>query len=232
MNFKKNKKGSHVGIILSFTLFITFLIFIFIIIGPPTNLTIEKNELIPILERSILEKISEEIITIRIYDKENLTGCVQTSIPENDFTNPTFLVFDSDLEEIASDSVSSQFLLEGGRNFTKIHFSNGSFSQNQELSIGGCTDIGADSITREERITEKLILNLMGEIQTEYDEIKNNLGISIQDEINLLFDYLNGTRLGIDTTKPKSNVYAETIKIDYLNPNAEEKIGEIIIQIW
>lgn len=232
MILKKNKKGSHVGIILSFTLFITFLIFAYIIIGPPVNLRVDKTESIILLKNSIIQEVSEEIMTIRSYDTENSGNCVQTQVPENSFSNPTVFAVDSNENEIESKILSGNLLIEGGKNLTKIYFSNNSFSINQELASSSCTSITIDNLLNEKRVTEKAILNLINELNQSYESTKNNLGISLSEEISILFDYLNGTIIGEEDYEVKSDIYASSMSLDYISLKGKEKVGEVVVRVW
>ena len=58
-----NKRGSHVGVILSFAIFITFMVFLYFIIEPAIRIQGDKQNILDNLERELLEKFSANLTT-------------------------------------------------------------------------------------------------------------------------------------------------------------------------
>jgi hypothetical protein len=232
----KNKKGSHVGMVLSFTIFITFLIFAYIIIGPPAIFKNEIKYTIEPIKKNVFEKLFEEIIIIRAYDTDNSGGCIQFDI-NNPFTLSQVLVKNSNGIEINSSLSGETISIEGGQGFMKIYLSNSSFEKENTWTGDSCVTISPKNILEEERITEKKIINLINLTENHYDEAKEYLNIR-KNEFSLHFMYNNSHIIGKEKVlvdgieEIKTNIYARTFKIDYLDINGEEKIGGFIIKTW
>ena len=66
--FPKNRRGSHVEVIISFIIFVTFIFFIFLIIEPSVNTQKEKEGVLNNIEFEIMDRISSDmtIITVKV----------------------------------------------------------------------------------------------------------------------------------------------------------------------
>ena len=59
-----NKKGSHVGFMLSFVIFITFIVFLFIVFNPRINFRQSKELVLENLEMELLDMINSSLTNI------------------------------------------------------------------------------------------------------------------------------------------------------------------------
>lgn len=59
-----NAKGSHVGVMLSFVIFITFIVFMFVIFEPNINLGNSKKSVLTYLEKVLVEKFGGDLAVI------------------------------------------------------------------------------------------------------------------------------------------------------------------------
>jgi hypothetical protein len=59
-----NKKGSHIGFILSFAIFITFIVFLFVVFNPIVNFRQDKSISLNQLENGLLERFDLDGITL------------------------------------------------------------------------------------------------------------------------------------------------------------------------
>ena len=69
----KNKKGSHVGIIFSFIIFVSFLIFLILMIEPSINTQKSKQHIIELLKNELIKNVSSELVAYSI-DIEKING--------------------------------------------------------------------------------------------------------------------------------------------------------------
>jgi hypothetical protein len=229
---KKNKKGSHVGMVLSFTMFIIFLIFVYVIVGSPVNSKKQNENIFETIQKETIKAISDLVYTTRIYDAVNVGGCIEISNPETDFTNLVVIV-KNESGEISSDIIGDSTYLPGGIGFMKAYYSDDLFEKEKTFSESGCISILTDSITNEKRILEKKIINLLTEMDDNYSIVKNNFGIDNSVNFNLQFNYENGTVLESSEFKElKTEIFAKEISINYLDIYANEKIGSLIIKTW
>ncbi|MEA3414257.1 MAG: hypothetical protein U9Q99_01900 [Nanoarchaeota archaeon] len=226
---RKNTKGSHVGIVLSFTIFITFLVFTYAILGPIIVKDGERGNSLNELENLIKEEISKNVFSIRLYDSSSAGGCISIDKPSNNFENESFIVLNSSETELNSAIESTKLLIESGNNFIKGYFSEDIF-EDTNASLSGCTATNYDSILNETKIVEKKILEIIYQSVYNYSSFQEKLGVNYEFEI--LFDYKNGTIIGERKGDIKEDIFAKTLNIEYLDLKAKKKIGDIILRIW
>jgi hypothetical protein len=76
----KNKKASHVGMILSFVIFITFTVFVYTLISPNINTAESKKTLLNEIGLSLIDNMSSDFSTISVNIMSNPeTNCVRLS---------------------------------------------------------------------------------------------------------------------------------------------------------
>jgi hypothetical protein len=232
----KNKKGSQVGIVMSFTIFIISLIFIFTLISPPVSVDKSKLYSMEVLERNVRNNISENIGLILLSQgSEDLEDCLSFSTSELDFNYNYFIVKDYLSQEVASGgSVSGTIYFDktGNNNLFNVYFSNHEFNRELETSNTGCDSAKVYSVLEKEIIIQENIEKLILNYQTNYSETKEYIGISNADEFNVFFIYENGTKIGTEKDKLNTNIFAKTIQLQYLDNKANEKVGELILKIW
>ena len=227
---RKNTKGSHVGIILSFTFFITFLIFTYAVLGPVITREGERDNSLDELENLVNQEIYENIISIRLYNSSTIEECISIDKPSNNFEIESLIVKNSTGTEITSSIVSDKIWIESGNGFSKIYLSNNAFKSTNTSFNPPCTSISYDSLLNQSKITEKKILDLVNKSVSNYSSLQNNFGVNY--EFDILFDYKNGTIIGERRSDVKEDIYARTLNTEYLSLKAEEKIGDVILKIW
>jgi hypothetical protein len=234
----KNKKGSHVGMVLSFTLFIVFLIFVYTIVGSPVKTRRENENIFQDIQKKILEEVSEEIYTTRIGYGESMPGgedCYEISNPENDFSEINSIVIQQEVnEEVGSIIEGDLTKIDPFMEFTKIYYSETPFENTEEFIGTNCILIDADSISKEERILERKIISLMEKMANNYTLIKEEFGIGGNIDFHLEFEYDNGTKIeGSEFNEDlKREIFARSFYISYLSLDAREKAGRFLIRVW
>ena len=68
----KNKRGSHVGIVLSFVIFVTFLAFLYTIIEPTIKIQQDKESLLNYLKIELMETFSADLTSTSITINKSL----------------------------------------------------------------------------------------------------------------------------------------------------------------
>ncbi len=229
----RNKKGSHVGMVLSFTLFIVFLIFVYAIVGSPVRTQKQNENLFENIQDEIIAETTSKIYTARAYDDINMGGCIEINNTGNEFSNVDVIVRNSS-EEIGAEINGDVAYIEGGKGFMKIYYSDNYFEEETSFSGTGCVRIDIDSVSEEERILEDKILILLDEMKNNYSLVKEKFGIDGTVDFHLEFVYENGTKIrGSEFNEElKREIFAIRFNINYLAENAEEKIGEFIVRTW
>lgn len=253
--FKKNKNGSHVGMILSFVIFITFLVFLYSIIKPTINTGKDKQTILQNIETKIIQNTSANFTVTSVKINENSIQdkiCIQfvtlltfevSEIPfpiivkneygtiENsyivDLTLPD-LIIDRDTKNELFFKVYSSTELNGGLP-TKPSGLQCTKKKNDEGS-GGYT-IG--SIILDRYIFESNINSLKTAYETDYEKMKEDLNIPPGTEFEFIFTKSDGTAITPTGERLKpANVYAEENPVQYVDANANIQSGFIKITVW
>lgn len=228
----KNKKGSHVGVVLSFTIFVIAIIFIYAIVGSPIKSNPEKEASFLILKNSILNEISLEVPVVRM----NTAGlsCVEFENPRVDFSNLSSFAIDSSGNEVPSYIFGSNTIFEDGHNFVKIYLTNSSIENSISYSQTPCVLTEPKSISYETFIFEKKIISFLDLVLNNYTLVKDGFPLTEEDEFNFLFEYSNGTVIGVEgrEVKIKTDVYVQKYKVPYISINGKLSEGNLIIKIW
>lgn len=227
-----NKKGSHIGVIISFTLFVVSLIFTYVIIASPLKISSEKENSIFLLKNSVINEVSEKSPIVRFNSVGS--GCVTFNTPENNFSNLSSFAVNINENEIPSSISGSNTIFQDGSGFVKIYFTNSSIIKSLEYSESSCLPIQPSSINIEQIIYEKKIVDFINLLHSNYTFVKGKFLLNAGDDFNVLFKYSNGTIIGFPgrEVKIKSNVYAREYKISYISLDGKIKEGSLIIKIW
>jgi len=230
---KGDKRGSHVGIMLSFVIFVTFLIFLYTIIKPTTQR--DKQYLLDYLEKELKEKFSANLTTTSININEEINEkCVDLKNLVNETGMISPIIIKDDSKKILAHKISENDLLieKSDDNFFKIYYSKE--FQEQEGLLENCQEANNYIIGFEktnEYIFEKKIIEL---INKNYDDLKKDLKIPEENEFS--FSFTNSTD-GVIKTKGKNeslsvSIYAEEFIIQYVDEKANILPGSIKIKLW
>lgn len=240
--------GSHVGMILSFLIFITFLAFLYSVLQPATQMEQDKMDLLNYLETELLTEFSEDITTVIVNVSDEIIGnCVE-------FNN-----FDSSLNELGAiakiikieNNLESESKTDSGIEDNKIQINEATkkikFYYSKEFNstygsvcsspilINERQDYSIALFRTTEDIFESKIKNISQEMVNSiyYDLIKQRLGLSLNDEFGFIFE--NETRGEIARANIKevnTNIYSDEVPIQYIDEEANIKPGFIIVRVW
>lgn len=236
----KNRKGSHVGVILSFMIFITFLVFIYPLLIKPV---IETNKVNQYVLDDLKTKLTEEASAeLTISSVETSTNTNQNCIELKNFISATEI--NSNIIVKNSNGVNQQGYVSGNnlkidRNDNNNVFFKVSYSREFEAlseTIINCEIIQENNyeiglIRTDKYIFETKIINLTKEYEINYEGLKTILGLPLRNEFDFSFIYGNKTSIG--TKKEVSiSIYAEEISVQYINKNGDISSGKINIRVW
>jgi hypothetical protein len=232
------KKASHVGIILSFVVFITFVVFLFSILSPSIQTNQDKQFVMDYLKQELQKQFSGELekTTISI-DPDNLDNkdCITLIGFMKNFLEED-LVVKVEEERVDHSMAGNQLSFERG-NFERI----AEIYYSEELnSETGSPSVPCDPI-QEEDYNIKLVKDsnpiFYSKIETatnNFEDFKASLEIPPQfdfsfelesSEGEIIFEVENKIPQGVD-------VFSEQIPIQYLDENAELMSGFINIKVW
>ena len=248
---KLNKKGTHVGIILSFLIFVTFLAFLYSITQPATRMSRDKLDLLDYLKVELENKFSGDLTTVIIsFSEQELQTCVKFSSFDEELEGLGAIVKRVDIQEGAEIESKIQSKVEengdtiisrGEQTSEKLKF-----YYSKWFGIGAAcpnpTTLKEDTDYSIElyRITNEIfgpaIINISQEInasQEYYEELKKELGVSLDDNFGFVFFDENKniiTQAGEEDVS--LDVYAEEIPIQYIDNEANINPGFLSIRVW
>ena len=243
----KSKRGSHVGLVLSFVIFVAFLIFLYSILEPLVRIQQDKQALLSNLKISLKEKFSSDLDIITIVIEENaiedcikLEGLNEIEI-ESGTINSHIIVKNESGGTLNIRRDNEDLFIERPDNnniFFKIYQSD-EFDEIIEGALDNCGKIGDDDysiesiITRDEIFQEKINKTKI-KYETHYEDLKTELKIPVGSEFG--FSFTDKEKIIIETTEKEkatsTSVYAEEISILYVDEEANINSGFIIIKVW
>lgn len=228
------KKGSHVGFVISFVLFITFIIFMYAILSSRVDFGQEKANSLNYVKAEIIERVSENLTSVSVVLNNPGSNCVELS----NFLGATGitdrLIVRSDSGNILTSGISGKSL-QVNRNentFFRVYES----EEFPEISspLSGCTNsnyiLGLSRDSRD--IFESKVLELFGNYTENYEALKKDMKISPGDEFGFGFTYNNGTEIKTPEKNVTINVYAERTAIQYIKTDAARETGFMDVIVW
>jgi len=243
---QSNKRGSHVGMVLSFVIFITFLIFLYSILEPAAKTQKDKQALLDYLKIELTKRFSADITSVAISTREIVKEeCVKlVNLTEEVEIDSHLIVKDEEGDislAIISESDNKDLYIEKEAIevvFFKIYNS----EEFEELGVGTmekCNNLRRKEkeyivglVRTDEYIFETKIIDLIDEYETSYENLKNELNIPIGSEFGFSFTYTNKTVIGTGEKNVSTSIYAEEIPIQYIDREASVNSGFINIQVW
>lgn len=253
------KKGSHVGMILSFVLFITFVVFLYTLLNPSVGNVESKRTLLNEIGLRIIQNMSVDfsIISVSIDSSTNpSTKCVNLKeflfasgialieLSEEGEVSARVIIKDEEnqIQNVYYDLDSNLSILVDRTTkdyrFFKIYHSP-VFEPLEKASMSSCKSIDFEegyvigSINTGKYIFEKNLYDLIERYEINYEKLKRELKISSGNEFAFDFGLNDGTILSVMEDSPSSgNVYAEEIPVQYVDDEANILSGFINIKVW
>lgn len=252
MKIKKGVKGSHVGMILSFVIFITFIFFIFTALQPKLNFSADKSGSFDYIKGQVIKNVSSNftIAEITIDVNKNPHGakdnCIdlQSFLIWSEFVTPLIVVkneSDSNQETYTVHFAQGSGDLAINRKdvnnrFFKIYHSP-KFKQLQDTGLScqtisqGDYNIGLIKVGSE--IFESEIDRLIADYNSSYSSLKTSLNIPSGTEFGFSFKTTEGIIKKPNYNVPASaNVFANEAPILYVDSNTNIKSGFLTVAIW
>ncbi len=231
-----NKRASHVGMILSFMIFVTFLAFLFSITQPAIKVQKDKEFLLEylkseLLEKQFIEEMAEVSVTI---DSEITETCVEliNFLGEADVDEEIVVKNSSGDKAYAKVSNPNlEFSTEDDDTFFKV-YSSEEFEKPGDI-LNGCASLDGDSYVIESVRSDNYIFESKINVGiTGFDDLKNSLNIPAGSDFSFGFEDEEG---GFSETGQKDvsvDVFSEEIPIQYVDDEANIKSGFLTIRIW
>lgn len=224
----KNKRGTHVGIIASFSVFILFLVALFLIVEPVLKTQNNQDLVVENIENQVMKQLKENLTLVLIHlDNTNCVHFVPNSVVDNI----------DDLDMIAKDpdnnilpSVKTSFLVEIGgssKNYTKVYFAKANFTDSGGPS-GASNNANISSVIVKKEVFEEKIVKAIND----FENFKQLIELSSNNDFALEFEMANTTIIKTEEKNVSFDIYAKEIPINYIDPNADKLPGILRIKIW
>ena len=203
---KKKRGGTHVGFMLSFVIFVVFLIFIYSILIEPTITQSDKKSALENLKIRLIEKVSEDLTSTAVNLK--ISNPSENCIELKNFISQAEIspnIISKNNNNVLQSYVSSNNLkIErwSSEIFFKIYYS----KEFEALSSGGsnCKRVNENQyaiglIKVEEYVFENKIIDLINSYKVDYEQLKEELKIPFGSDFGFGFTYGNGTLITTNT---------------------------------
>lgn len=237
---QNNKKATHVGFVVSFVLFITFLVFMYAILSSRVDLGKEKQNSLNYAKAEIMERISGNMTSVSVsISEQGVQRCVRLI----DFFLKTemgnrFVVGSDSGDVLQSGKDGNDLFVERDRNiFFRVYGS-------EEFNISGealrsCQALSEESegyslgLSRDSKdIFESKVLRLFKNYTEDYGALKRDMRIGPGNEFGFGFAYNNGTEIKTPEENATINIYAERTSIQYIKRDGTRESGFMEFMAW
>ncbi|MBU4070095.1 MAG: hypothetical protein KJ646_03885 [Nanoarchaeota archaeon] len=238
-----NKKASHVGIILSFAIFITFLAFLYSITEPAFQTQKNQKILLSYLQKELIDQSSLNInsSSVKIIVEET-NNCIRLKDLLDDIGMGLKVIVKNTSEFISeSYKVNNDLVINrvsAQEDFFKI-YSSEEFKELDNNIINPCANLKRNDndysigLTKKEvYIFDTELINLINKYENDYLAFKNELKIPEGNDFAFSFKLSNGTIISTSEKDVTTSIYAEEVPIQYMDKNAKINYGFLTVKIW
>lgn len=233
------RKGTHIGFVLSFVIFVGFLIFLLTIIQPSIRTNLNEQNLLNSLKNNLISNVSSDLTTVSVFVDPPSSGCfILVNFIANTGISTNLKVVNDSGNTFDSYSSGSGLLIDttGDNLLLKIRVSK-EFPIISSSGPSGCASINENAYTtglikKEEHIFESKINDMIEFYKINYESFKSELKIPSGNEFEFSFTDVDGTTVRTDANIPtNTNIYSEDIHIRYIDENANKVSGILNIII-
>lgn len=224
-----SKKASHVGIIASFSIFVLFLIGIYLFSQPFTQTSKEQDVILNYLEKELTNAFSENLTVAIISGTAGNRSIIEMALVLED-TNVNYTVKDKNgVNRLSFKNLNQLIVLRTYEDVLWVYFSKAYLNPYGEPDIGGDTISPTISSVRvSKEIFEEKIINGINN----FEDLKSNLTISQNIGFGFSFEMSNGTIIGTEIKQTSKDIFTKEVPIEYYNSYADKLNGKIRISIW
>lgn len=236
------KRGSHVEMIISFSMFILFISAVFIMIEPTIKDKGDKTTIINSLKEIILNNVSSNVTLtlIKIHSSYNPSeNCITLS--EGGWKSGENVVVKNTLEQKVDsnyEDTSVDVAWTGEERFFRVYSSPESLDPIL-LSSENCAnpsegnDFFISFIHTEKYPFESRLFELNSIYSSSYEELKTSLGIPKEEEFAFFFINSTGdTSISSEKEAKSRNVYYREFPLIYVDNHSNIDSGVLRISVW
>jgi len=246
-----NKKGSHVGMIISFVIFVTFIIFLYTIVRPVVKVGQDKKTIADYLVVKIVENVSSDFnsTSVEIWDKPITQSCVKLTgffvlVVKNGIAQKTIVRDEDQIKRDSYTDSSADLIIfrENQNNYFFKIYSSSEYNPLITCPLSVCPDSSCHTVSQNNYKIAVIKYNkypfknnidfLMTAYKNNYESLKESLNIPPGTEFGFGFTESNGIRADVGEAPESADVYAEEIPIQYADDKANILSGFINIKVW
>lgn len=247
-----NKKGSHIEMVLSFIVFVTFLVFLYAIIAPSIRKQSDKDYLLEYLEENIIKESSSDLdyYSLTLTNKPTSNCFV---VDDGDFPSSLNIIVKN---ASSNDKINAQIYRSGDTGDSnngdivikpenkekefRIYYSD-KFAQIISLVDTACpilekgTDYYFNFIRRENLVYSADFANNLkcSTSNNEYSALKDKFNIPDGREFAFEFGEVLSYSCNIEAkNNAKTNIYSDEIPVLYFDDNANINTGSLTVYVW
>jgi hypothetical protein len=236
------KRGSHVGIALSFGIFIIFLVFLLSILSPLIREQESKQHILDNLENELINSSTENLTTfsVHISNVNPSRECIKIKNIVNNLgdANPEMIIIKDESQNILEYSISGDDIDvkvgTGFSGFLKIYYSD-KIESSMGYAGSGCaatTQYSIGLVRTGEYNFDGDITELLEKYDADYNGLKQELGIPQDTDFGFDFTYSNETVIGTQDEAPSTSVYSDQTYVTYMDRDANLNIGYLTTRVW
>jgi hypothetical protein len=235
-----NKKGSHVAVVISFIIFVTFMVFLFTMAKGSFQTEKNKDSLIEYLKTKLIEETSSQLNTVTVnLSKTSSQACVELNGIVPDFGITSKVIVKNQNQITTPSSVNGDNLriirINNNDQFFKIYTSNefpltgtGSWTCDQ---FNEGTDYNLGIAKTEKYVFEDKVFDLITRY-SDYKNLKEYLKIPEGTDFGIGFVYENGTSINVGIKDVTTDVYIKETPVQYVSRGGDIKSGFLRIIVW
>jgi hypothetical protein len=235
----KNKKGSHFSIIISIVLFVTFLTFVFVFLGPTFSVQKDNNLAMEHLNVELTNLMSSDLTLISFSIPEGYSpgvnsDCLRIGHPGNYTLNYTLK--DINGVVLTPSSAGSDLAFDWTNRSNKLFkasYIEGTLETNSAIYFA-CYDPTEtiESITVDKKIIESKVEDVILIYEENYEDFKESLNIPFNSEFNFNFTYDDGTSISPSIEINSPEIYIKEFVVEYVDKEANINVGKLAISVW
>ena len=229
----KSKRGTHVGVVISFVIFVTFIIFIYLAVQPKIG-TVNKKNLLEQIKNNLIDEISTSVTSVSVLLATSVNCVKLEGFFSESGMGPKIKVSNQAggvLPATAQDP--DLFVSNNQAVFLNIYESDefGLFSP-PITSCANSPTYKLGLIKTSNSILESKIIKLIEDYKNDEGPVKDSLGVPEGNELAIGFTNNDGTTT--ETTQPdvSISVFSDDVLIRYINQNGVEESGLLNVKIW
>ncbi len=236
-----NKRGTHVGIVLSFALFVTFMFFIFFVLEPSIKFNKGGEAFLDTIEANLITKLSDELVVVTLEKDNPILDCLKlTPTNINTFLDRD-LISENILAKNLDDNLVDSIYDENAFYFNSYEetlfevFISNSIEQvdNYEIPNSCQSQFTTKSISKDVLISEAKVFEIKQDYESiDYDDLRNELGILSENDFGFDFEYNNGTVIRVGEPDNSNSVYVKQKSVIYFDVQGNKKPGFLRVKIW